>query len=141
MSKIRQVENNVKMFLKHWGFGEVCSSIYAALTLSSKPLTARELSRRMDYAYTTTINALNHSIGLGHVKKMRQGKKYVYYIDVDLADIVKEKLGHFLKLLENTEKFVSRLDSDQKKNLEKPLKTIRNTITFLKKIKKVEALV
>jgi len=139
MDKIKNVEYNIKQVLKHWGFGETCSSIYAALSLSSKPLTAKEIAKRIGYAYTTTINALNHSIGLGHVKKMRLGRKNVYYIDKDLADIIKEKLEYFLDTLEKTEESLRELEEKERKRLIGAIEIINNAITFLKRMKKVEA--
>ncbi|HEC81077.1 MAG TPA: hypothetical protein ENI42_01445 [Thermoplasmatales archaeon] len=136
MNKIKQVENNLKTVLKHWGFGEICSAIYATLALSTKPLTAKEISKRINYAYTTTINALNHSIRLRHIKKMRQGKKNVYHIDADLADIIKEKLDYFIELLEDTENSIQQLDEGYRKKLKKALKTVDNAIKFLRKMRK-----
>jgi len=138
MGKIKDVERNIKQVLNHWGFGEICSSIYAALALSDRPLTAKEISKRIDYAYTTTINALNKSIGLRHIRKMRQGRKNVYYIDSDLADIIREKLGHFLEILEETEKSIRQLDEGHRERLKEALKTVSSATLFLKKMKKVD---
>ena len=139
MDKIKIVERNIKQVLNHWGFGEICSSIYAALALSDRPLTAKEISKRIDYAYTTTINALNRIIGLGHIRKMRQGGKNVYYIDSDLSDIIKEKLRHFLEILEETEKSIKQLDDRYRERLKGALKTVDSAIQFLKKMEKTEA--
>jgi len=135
MEKVKQVENNLKMVLKHWGFGEICSSIYATLAVSDKPLTAKEIADRINYAYTTTINALNHAIGLRHIRRMRHGRKNVYMIEADLADIVNERLNHFLKLLEDTEKSIRQLDKIYRDKLKRAFKTIDNAINFLKKLK------
>ena len=123
------------MVLRHWGFGEICSSMYAVLALSNGPLTAKELSDR-GYAYTTTINALNHSMGLWHIKKMRQEGRYVYYIDADLADIVKEKLDQFLDILEKTENSIQQLDKNLKRKLKTSLKTVDDAIKLLKNMRK-----
>ena len=139
MDKIKTVERNIKQVLNHWGFGEICSSIYAALALSDRPLTAKEISKHIDYAYTTTINALNRIIGLGHIRKMRQGRKNVYYIDSDLSDIIKEKLRHFLEILEETEKSIKQLDDRYRERLKGALKTVDSAIQFLKKMEKTEA--
>ncbi|MCD6477676.1 MAG: hypothetical protein J7K87_01610 [Candidatus Aenigmarchaeota archaeon] len=133
MNNIKTVEENIKKILNHWGFGEICSSIYAVLSLSDKPLTARELSRKIGYAYTTTINALNHSIGLGHIRKMRKDGSNVYYIDADISDIVKEELIKFVKVLEDTKKSIHTLDEKYRLRLKGLLKTINNSIQFLKK--------
>jgi len=138
MDKIKQVENNLKMVLKHWGFGEICSSIYATLAVSDRPLTAREISERINYAYTTTINALNHAIGLRHIRRIRQEGKNVYTIEADLADIVNERLSHFLKLLEDTEKSIRQLDKRYRDKLKRAFETIDNAINFLKKLKGVK---
>ena len=139
MDRMKIVERNIKQVLNHWGFGEICASIYAALALSDRPLTAKEISKHIDYAYTTTINALNRSIGLGHIRKMRQGRKNVYYIDSDLSDIIKEKLSHFLEILEETEKSIKQLDDRYRERLKGALKTVDSAIQFLKKMKKTEA--
>ena len=132
------MKNNLKEVLKHWGFGEICSSVYATLALSDKPLTAKEISSHINYAYTTTINALNHAIGLRHIKKMRRGKKNVYYIDSDLSYIVKEKLEQFLRILEKTERSIKYLDEGYKKKLENALKTVNDAINFLKKLRRIK---
>lgn len=137
MDKIKQVENNLKMVLRHWGFGEICSSIYATLALSEKPLTAKEIAKRINYAYTTTINALNHAIGLRHIKKMRQGRKNVYTIDADMAEIIKERLNHFLNLLEDTRKSIHELDEGHREKLRRTFKTINEAINFLRKLRRV----
>ena len=113
--------------------------MYAVLALSNESLTAKELSDRIGYAYTTTINALNHSMGLGHIKKMRQGGRYVYYIDTDLADIVKEKSDQFLDILEKTENSIQQLDKNLKRKLKTSLKTVDDAIKFLRNIRKVRA--
>ena len=139
VDEVKKVQDNLKMVLKHWGFGEICSSMYAVLALSNESLTAKELSDRIGYAYTTTINALNHSMGLGHIKKMRQGGRYVYYIDADLADIVKEKLDQFLDILEKTENSIQQLDKNLKRKLKTSLKTVDDAIKFLRNIRKVRA--
>ena len=139
VDKVKEVQDNLKMVLKHWGFGEICSSMYAVLALSNESLTAKELSDRIGYAYTTTINALNHSMGLGHIKKMRQGGRYVYYIDADLADIIKEKLDQFLDILEKTENSIQQLDKNLKRKLKTSLKTVDDAIKFLRNMKKVRA--
>lgn len=139
MDKIKQVENNLKMVLKYWGFGEICSSIYATLALSDKPLTAKEIAKRINYAYTTTINALNHAIGLRHIKKMRQGQKNVYTIHADMAEIIKERLNHFLNLLEDTRRSIHELDEDRREKLRRTFKTINEAINFLRKLRRMRA--
>lgn len=130
--EIENVEENIKQIFRHWGFGELCSSIYAALALSDHPLTAKEISEHIEYAYTSTINALNKSIELGHIRKMRQGRKNVYYMNCDLADIVKENLRQFFEILKQTEKSIKQLDERYKKRLEDLLKVVTDAIDFLK---------
>ena len=137
--EIKSVEENIRLIFKHWGFGEICSSIYAVLSLSDRPLTAKEISEHIDYAYTSTINALNKGIELGHLRKLRQGRKNVYYIDSDLSDIIKEKLSQFLEILEETEKSIKQLDERHRERLENFLKTLGSAIQFLKKLEKTEA--
>ena len=139
MDKIQHVENNLKMVLKHWGFGEICSSIYATLALSDRPLTAKEIAKHINYAYTTTINALNHSIGLRYINKMRHGRNNVYYISSGLGDIIKDRLGYFLETLEETERSIKKLDQGYREKLKTTLKIVTDAISVLKKMKKVEA--
>ena len=136
MDKIKQVENNLKMVLKHWGFGEICSSIYATLALSDRPLTAREISERINYAYTTTINALNHSIGLRHIKKIREDGRNVYAIGTDLSEIIMERLNYFLLLLEETEESIKKLDNNLRDRLRGVFKMVDNAKNFIKKLEK-----
>ncbi|HEC89082.1 MAG: hypothetical protein DRN12_05560 [Thermoplasmata archaeon] len=141
MDKIKQVENNLKMVLRHWGFGEICSSIYATLAVSDRPLTAREISERINYAYTTTINALNRSIGLRHIKKIRENGRNVYTIETDLSDIIRERLNYFLLLLEETEDSIRKLDGNLKAKLRGVFRMIDNAKNFIKKIGKTKAII
>ncbi len=141
MDKIKQVENNLKMVLRHWGFGEICSSIYATLAVSDRPLTAKEISERINYAYTTTINALNHSIGLRHIKKIRENGRNVYTIETDLSDIIRERLNYFLLLLEETENSIRKLDGNLKAKLRRVFRMIDNAKNFIKKIEKTKAII
>lgn len=134
MSGIEDVEDNLKKVLKHWGFGEICASIYAFLALSDSPLTAMEIAEHIGYAYTTTINALNRSIDRGHIRKMRKDGKNVYYIDSDLSYIIKENLSRFLKILEETEKSIKKLDDRHRMKLDGVLRTVNDAIKFLKKM-------
>jgi DNA-binding transcriptional regulator GbsR (MarR family) len=135
--KIKQVENNLKVVMKHCGLGEIRSSIYATLVLSEKPLTAKELAKRVNYAYTTTINALNHAIGLKHIKKMRRGRKNVYTIESNLTEIIEERLGHFLKLLEDTKKSIHQLDERYREKLREAVRIINDAMNFLRRCKTI----
>ncbi|MEA2054421.1 MAG: helix-turn-helix domain-containing protein, partial [Candidatus Thermoplasmatota archaeon] len=138
MNEIKKVENNVKNVLNHWGFEELSSSIYTALAISGKPLTAREISKHIDYAYSTTINALNNLIKLGYIQKMRDGRKNVYAANTDFVDIIHGERNRLFSLLRETSDEIHKLKSSYKRKLGGVLKMIENAIHYLEKTKKFE---
>jgi hypothetical protein len=54
----------VKAMMMNWGLGEGCSFIYAVLITAHKPLSADEIGKKTNYAYSSTINYLNTLIRL-----------------------------------------------------------------------------
>lgn len=91
-SKNKSLYQETKHLLLHWGFGESCSSIYALLFISEKPLTAEEVAEELGYAYSSMINELNKLRREGIVTRERKDNKYVY-ISYKMIDsiLLKEK--------------------------------------------------
>lgn len=139
MNQIQQVERNIKSVLSHGGFEEIESSIYAALALADAPMTAREIADEINYAYTTTINALNHLIKLGHVSKRRQGRKNVYHLATDLTSIVKEDIRSFITLLKRTARSIQQLDRQHRQRIDNVLDMVNRSIAFLRNTTEVES--
>lgn len=138
MAAIRQVKRNLKNVLSHGGFEEIDSSIYAALTLADEPLTAREIAAETGYAYSTTINALNHLIKLGHIDKRRKGRKNIYFLTTDLTRIVKEEIRRFVSLLRQTARSIQRLDEARRQRVDDVLDMVNRSLRFLENVKEVE---
>ena len=79
ISRNRGLYGAVKELMEHWGLGETCSSIYALLFVSEKPLTAEEVARELGYAYSSMVNELNKLRKDGLISRERNGgRKYVY---------------------------------------------------------------
>lgn len=138
MTVIRQVERNIKDVLSHGGFEEIDASIYATLTLADAPMTAQDIADDIDYAYSTTINALNHLIQLGHISKRRQGRKNVYYLATDLTRIVKGEVHQFITLLKQTARSIHRLDESHRHRMGEVLDMVNRSIRFLENVTEVE---
>ncbi|MDD5778514.1 MAG: helix-turn-helix domain-containing protein [Candidatus Thermoplasmatota archaeon] len=138
MAQIAQVKNNIKKVLSHSGFEDIECSIYAALVLANRPLTAREIAHETSYAYSTTINALNALIKQGHVHKTRRSRKNVYCLATDLAHIVKARINRFSDLLQTTAASIHRLDERYKERLREVLETVNNALCALEKMRCTE---
>ncbi len=138
MAAIRHVKHNIKDVLSHGGFEEIDSSIYTALALADEPMTAREIAAETGYAYSTTINALNHLIKLGHVGKRRDGRKNIYFLTTDLTRIVKEEVHRFISLLRQTARSIQRLDDARRQRVDDVLDMVNRSIRFLENMKEVE---
>lgn len=138
MAEIRQVERNIKKVLSHGGFEEIDASIYAALALADTPLSAQQIADKINYAYSTTINALNHLIKRGHVGKRRQGRRNVYFLTTDIASIVQEEVRHFVTLLQRTAHAIHQLDKTHRRRVDHVLDMVQRSMNFLKNVTEVE---
>ena len=90
------------LMMKNWGFGEGCSTIYAVLLTSREPLSAEEISRRTNYAYSSTISYLNTLMRWRLVERVRSTRKNVYVANVNFVELIKaehEKVMTYLKQL------------------------------------------
>ena len=90
------------LMMKNWGFGEGCSTVYAVLLTSREPLSAEEISKRTNYAYSSTIYHLNTLMRWGLVERVRSTRKNVYVANVNFVELIKaehEKLMAHLKQL------------------------------------------
>lgn len=139
MTEMDQVEHNIKNILSHSGFEDIECSIYVALALGTRPLTAREIAHETGYAYSTVINGLNGLIKQGHVRKTRWGRKNVYCLSTDLAHIVKNRINHFSELLRTTAASIHRLDKHYKEQLRGILEMVNNALHVLEKVRGMEA--
>jgi predicted transcriptional regulator len=130
MAEMLHVERNIKDVLSHGGFDEIDASIYTALTLAGEPMTATEIADGIGYAYSTTINALNRLIRLGHVSKHRRGRRNIYYPATDLTGIIQAELHRFVSLLKQTAHSIQQLD-EQRQRIDDVLDMVHRSIRFL----------
>ena len=92
----------VKAMMMNWGFGEGCSFIYAVLITSHEPLSAEEIGKRTNYAYSSTINFLNTLMRVGLVERVRGFRKNLYMANVNFVELIKaerEKVKVYLSQL------------------------------------------
>jgi hypothetical protein len=75
----------VKAMMMNWGLGEGCSFIYAVLITAHKPLSADEIGKKTNYAYSSTINYLNTLIRLKAERE--RVKRYLKQLGSDLDGI------------------------------------------------------
>ena len=92
----------VKALMMNWGFGEGCSTVYAVLLTSREPLSAEEISKRTNYAYSSIISYLNTLMRRRLVERVRSIRKNVYIANVNFVELIKaehEKVMTYLKQL------------------------------------------
>ena len=124
-----QVIRRVKALMMNWGFAEGCSAIYAVLIASHEPLSAEEIGKRADYAYSSTINYLNTLIRIGLVERVRSIKKNVYTANVNIVELIRtehEKVMTYLKQLDEA--------LEGEKDLEPLSEKVEHAIAYLRRV-------
>ena len=122
-----RIIGGVKAVMMSWGLGEGCSSIFAVLLASCEPLSAKEISERTSYAYSSTINYLNTLIKLGLVARFRRIRKNRYLANVNFVELIKaerERVLGYLNLL--------RDDLEEVKELEHLSENVERAINYLR---------
>ena len=122
----------VKAMMMNWGLGEGCSFIYAVLITAHKPLSADEIGKKTNYAYSSTINYLNTLIRLGLVERFREFRKNRYVADVNFVELIKAeraRVKSYLKQLGS--------DLDGIKDLEPLRAKVESAIAYLKGVERV----
>jgi DNA-binding transcriptional regulator GbsR (MarR family) len=115
--------------MMNWGFAEGCSAIYAVLIASREPLSAEEIGKKADYAYSSTINYLNTLIRVGLVERVRSIKKNVYTANVNIVELIRtehEKVMAYLKQLDEAIK--------GEKDLEHLSEKVEHAIAYLNRV-------
>jgi DNA-binding transcriptional regulator GbsR (MarR family) len=131
---MERIVRRVKVMMMNWGVGEGCSSIYAVLITSCKPLSAEEIGERTNYAYSSTINYLNTLIRMGLVDRVRSVRKNRYVANVNFVERIKadrEKVKGYLKQLEEA--------LDGEKDLEHLREKVGHAIDYLRRVENAEA--
>ena len=124
-----QVIQRVKALMMNWGFAEGCSAIYAVLIASREPLSAEEIGKKADYAYSSTINYLNTLLRIGLVERVRSIKKNVYTANVNIVELIRtehEKVMAYLKQLDDALK--------GEKDLEHLSEKVEHAIAYLNRV-------
>jgi len=133
IATVDRVVMHVKaLMMKNWGFGEGCSTVYAVLLTSREPLSAEEISRRTNYAYSSTISYLNTLMRWRLVERVRSTRKNVYIANVNFVELIKaehEKLMAHLKQLYEV--------IQGTKDLEHLGEEVERAIAYLKRVESV----
>ena len=132
---IKGLMNDIKKIARHWGFGEIDSSIYAAIVISEKPLTAYEIAQKIGYAYSSTISGLNHLVRSGFLEKRRDGGKNVYIPTMDFVEIIKKERENIHSLLQQIASSIHALETTYKRKLGELLERTEKAIGYLEKTK------
>ena len=135
---IRKLMDDIKKIAKHWGFGEIDSSIYAVIVTSERPLTAYEISNKIGYAYSSTINALNQMVRAGFLEKKRENGKNVYLPTMDFVDIIRKDSENIRSLLQQIANRIHSLEGKYKQKFESLLQGIEKAIGYLERAKMKE---
>ncbi len=124
-----QVIQRVKALMMNWGFAEGCSAIYAVLIASREPLSAEEIGKKADYAYSSTINYLNTLIRIGLVERVRSIKKNVYTANVNIVELIRTEHGKVMA-------YLKQLDDALKgeKDLEHLSEKVEHAIAYLNRV-------
>lgn len=128
-SPVERAVRRVKVMMMNWGFGEGCSFIYAVLITSHEPLSAEEIGKKTNYAYSSTINYLNTLIRMGLVERVRSIRKNLYVANVNFVEMIKaerERVKGYLNLL--------GADLEGIKDLEHLREKVERAITYLRRV-------
>ena len=127
---MKKIERKLRNVLRHWGFGEIESAIFATLA-TSDGLTAQEISHSIGYAYSTTINSLNNLIRLGYVERMRGDKKFIYFANLDFVKIMERESKKISSLLRELFDEIHEIEDSYKDRLKKLKAKIEKAIKYL----------
>lgn len=136
---IKGLVGDIKKVAKHWGLGEIESSIYAIIVTSEPFLTAREIAQKIGYAYSSTINGLNNLVRSGFSEKRRENGKNVYSPTIDFVEIIKKEVDDIHSLLKQVAGSIYALESTYKRKLSELLERIEKAIGYLEKTKTEES--
>ncbi len=128
---VERAMRRMKAMMVNWGFGEGCSTVYAVLATAREPLTAEEIGKRTNYAYSSTINYLNTLIRMGLVDRVRRFRKNLYIANVNFVALIKAELDKFKDHL-----YQLGSDLEGVKELEHLNSKIEHAISYLKKVER-----
>ncbi len=126
---VERAVRRVKAMMVNWGLGEGCSMVYAVLATTCEPLTAEEIGRRTNYAYSSTINYLNTLIRMGLVERVRRFRKNLYIANVNFVALIKAELDRIKDYLSQLGK-----DLEGVKELEHLNSKIEHAMAYLKRV-------
>lgn len=124
------ISRKLKKILKQWGFGEVEADIFAHLS-TSDGLTAKEISDKIGYAYSTTINSLNNLIRMGYVERSKKERKFVYFANLDFVKIIEREISKTSNLLKELKNEICKLEDKYKSKLRELVLKIEHAIKYL----------
>ena len=117
---------SLKDVMIHWGFGHTEASIYALLALSSRPMTAKEIAKKIGRSYSLVVNEINKLIRNGLVIRNKSEKCYYYSAVIDVIKIIKNERGKVINLLSQTKDCLENVYNNSfeglKRHLEEAIK-------------------
>lgn len=123
--------SNLRKVMKHWGFGEASSSIYALLSVSDRPLTAREIAEHVGYAYSSVVNELNRLLREGFLERWREGRRYVYSAETDFLKIIKNERNRLIGMLEEAKSYLQEVKTREMHEL---VENIEIALRYLREV-------
>ena len=134
ISRNRGLYSAVKELMEHWGFGETCSSIYALLFVSEKPLTAEEVAQELGYAYSSMVNELNKLRKDGLISRERNGgRKYVYValrrVDFILLKEKEKALSILSRIYAYLQEHDDFLNNETRASVEKSINIVKRGVS------------
>ena len=123
----------MRRVMRHWGFGDASSSIYALLAISGESLTAREISERVGYAYSSVINEINSLIREGLIERERKGRRYAYVAVTDFLEIIRKERRRLMGMLEETKNSLRHFRGERVNTL---IKNIEESLRYLREVER-----
>lgn len=129
---MKKIEEKLKRLLKHWGFEDIESAIFATL-MTSDGMTAEEIANSIGYAYSTTINSLNNLSRMGYIERVRRDRKFVYFPKIDFVKIINSEMGKISSMLrEIASEFRSKIS--YRKKFSKLAEKIEEAIKYIERM-------
>ncbi len=120
----------LKKVMAHWGLGDIEATIYALLAIKNTPMSAKEISQEIDYAYSSVVNALNHLRRHELVERDKKGKCYAYRAVIDFVKIITNERRRVIKFLTEARESLE----NKKDKYRELIKHIEDGLRYLGKI-------
>lgn len=124
--KKQQLAESVGTFIKYWGFKEIHGRIWVHVYLSHKPITAKELTKKLGVTKGLVSTALSELIAYQVIEKVNIGdaKSPGYQSNTDLVQVISNilrnrELKMTTNILKNIKSLAKEIDNNEPEMLEK----------------------